>query len=454
MIPYLLYPIVRFALWIFFRRLEVRGCEQVPVGRPLIFLANHPNVMLDALLLAAFAPGPFPRFLGKTTLFKNALYTFLLRRMGAIPVARSQDPGGQVGRNQDMLREACQTLEQGGSLALFPEGLSRAGLQLRPFKPGAARIALRVEDETQGRAGLCIIPVGLTYSDPGLFRSEVVLHFGTPVEVRPFLESYRTNRGVAAQELTALLYQRLVRLTLHLENPDLESGLRDLAAVYTENILHYFPASAPLSQRLLASQEMVRAVSYYARTEPELVHALSERLRRHLDHLHRLDLQPQALSPLASPAGWGRLALTLLLAPLALYGFLGNLLPYFLPQFYVRGYREEPEMLGTVKFALGALAFPLFYLVLTFIAHWSLGWQYALLFGCTLPGSALVILFYKERLLEKWPLWKKLIAPRQRRHQLRQLAQERRLLIGDLDQIKDRYLATPIEPQGGADETA
>jgi 1-acyl-sn-glycerol-3-phosphate acyltransferase len=445
MLCYLLYPLVRFALWVFFRRLEIKGREQVPEDRPLVLVANHPNVMLDVLLLAAFAPGPFPRFLGKTTLFKNALYTFFLRRLGGIPVARSQDPGSQVGRNQDMLREACQTLVEGGSLALFPEGLSCSGLQLRPFKPGAARIALRAEDEAGGRAGICIVPVGVTYTDPGLFRSEVVLQFGAPVPVGDFLASYRANHSQGAQELTSLLYQRLLPLTLHLENPDLEGAIRDLVALYREEVLGEFPASAELHRRLLAGQELIRAAQYFARTAPELVQGLAARLRRHLERLQRLDLEPRALSPSQAAPGWGHLLLTLFLSPMALYGALNNALPYIIPRLWARAYADEPEMWATVKLAVGIVAFPAYYLLRMGVAGWIWDWTLALEYGFTLPLSGLFALYYKERLLERWPLWGKWMAPRQRRRLLRSLAEERAALIADLDQLKSHYLTLPPE---------
>jgi 1-acyl-sn-glycerol-3-phosphate acyltransferase len=445
MLLYLLYPLVRFALWVFFRRLEVKGRELVPASRPLVLVANHPNVMLDVLLVAAFAPGPFPRFLGKTTLFKNAFYTFFLRRLGAIPVARTQDPGSQVGRNQEMLREACQTLLKGGSLALFPEGLSRSGLRLRPFKPGAARIALRAEDEAGGRAGICIVPVGLTYSAPGIFRSEVVIQFGAPVEVSGFLDAYRANHGDGAQQLTSLLYQRLFPLTLHLENPDLEEAIRDLVALYGEEILGEFPDSAELHRRLLAGQELIRAAQYFARTHPELVQVLATRLRHHLDQLRHLDLEPQALSPRKPPPGGWHLFLTLLLAPLALYGLLNNALPYVVPRLWTRGYAREPEMWATVKLAVGTAAFPVYYLLRMGLAWWLWDWTLALEYGFTLPLSGLFALYYKEHFLERWPLWQKGVAPRRRRYLLHELARERSLLIGDLDQLKAHYLTLPPE---------
>ena len=106
-----------------FRRIDVRtgGCR-APFD-PAIFVANHPNVALDVLLLSCHLPARTPRFLGKSTLFSNPIFNLLLRGLGVIPVVRSRE-GVSSGRNRDMLRSSCRALQGGESLVLFPEGLS------------------------------------------------------------------------------------------------------------------------------------------------------------------------------------------------------------------------------------------------------------------------------------------------------------------------------------------
>ena len=145
MLALALLPFARLALHMFFCRITLIGHQSVPRGRPLLFIANHPNLLLDALLVAAFAPGPIPRFIGKSTLFSRRLVSFLLRRFGVIAAARPQD-GRQrrIATNAAMLHEAGDQLRRGGSLALFPEGRCHAQPRLLPLKSGAARLALRL----------------------------------------------------------------------------------------------------------------------------------------------------------------------------------------------------------------------------------------------------------------------------------------------------------------------
>ena len=100
MLLHILRPIVMFALWIFFRRIDVRGRDRVPVDRPLVFVANHPNTMLDTMILGRYAPGKTPRFLGKSTLFKRRLYAWFLGQLGVIAVARKRDEGSGISGNR------------------------------------------------------------------------------------------------------------------------------------------------------------------------------------------------------------------------------------------------------------------------------------------------------------------------------------------------------------------
>ena len=437
----ILSPVIHFALWVFFRKIDVKGREHVPGNRRLIFVANHPNVMLDSLLLGACVPGKTPFFLGKSTLFKNRLYAFFLRRLGVIPVSRSQDADSKMARNQDMLLSACQTLKQGNSLALFPEGHSHANLKVHPLKSGAARIALRVEDELDGQGDVCIIPVGLAYTAPAIFRSDVAVHFGPPIEVQPFLSAYRTNHQAGARELTDLIHQHLAALTWHVDDATLESVIRDLSAVYGDRIARGIPDSATHSNALRTGQELIQAVEHFSRTNPPLVSTFASRLRAYRRKLRRLRLQETMSQSLRT----SHLLFGLLLAPFALYGFLNNALPYFLPLFFTRPRRRTPEMIGTVKLTVGAAAFPLYYLIRSVVAGLAWGWPCALLYGCSLPLSGLFTLFYHEHFLQRLPLWQSAMQPCRRRHYLKRISAERAQLIGDLDAVRQNYQPQAVQ---------
>ena len=151
------------ALRIFFRRIEIEGSERVPLEGPVIFVLNHPNSLVDPLVLLCFAPRPVS-FLAKAPLFRMPLVSFFVRRFDSIPVHRRQDEGGGTdsSRNRETFQRARELLSRGGSLALFPEGASHNEPKLLALKTGAARIALGTA--AQGLASLQIVPMLLYYT--------------------------------------------------------------------------------------------------------------------------------------------------------------------------------------------------------------------------------------------------------------------------------------------------
>src|SRR5215216_5424957 len=80
---------------LFYPRRQVLGLENLPApagGSPVLFVANHPNGLLDPLLLQLVVGRPV-RFVAKSTFFGNPLGRLAMSCFDAIPVFRRQDAG-------------------------------------------------------------------------------------------------------------------------------------------------------------------------------------------------------------------------------------------------------------------------------------------------------------------------------------------------------------------------
>ena len=199
----------------FFRDIQVKG-EPHEEG-PLIIAANHPNVMLDALLII----GSFRRplwFIVKATIFKGYWVNWFLRWIHFTPVHRRQDEPDSTEKNTEALRDVTAKLREGVAFIIFPEGDSRARRWLKIIKTGAARIALQTEDESDFAAGVKIQPVGITYSDFFRFNSSVTVEFGTPIDVSKYKESYKNDSAEAITELTAEIAEQMRHLTVEVRD--------------------------------------------------------------------------------------------------------------------------------------------------------------------------------------------------------------------------------------------
>ncbi len=148
-----------------------------------MLVANHRNGLVDGLLLMAALPR-FPRFLGKSTLFRIPVLWPFLKLAGVVPVYRAQD-GAPTARNRQAFAHAGRLLATGGLLALFPEGISHDWPALQPLRTGAARIALAAAG--QGAAGVSTVAVALVYDDKQRFRSQALVKVGRPEPVDGWL---------------------------------------------------------------------------------------------------------------------------------------------------------------------------------------------------------------------------------------------------------------------------
>ena len=92
----------------------------------MVFVLNHPNGLMDSLVLKAALKRPIA-FLAKSTLFGNPLGKAVMEAFDSLPVYRRRDdglPGGPKGdaneRNEVTFARCRAILAQKGAIALFP----------------------------------------------------------------------------------------------------------------------------------------------------------------------------------------------------------------------------------------------------------------------------------------------------------------------------------------------
>jgi 1-acyl-sn-glycerol-3-phosphate acyltransferase len=221
---------------LFYPRIEVRGREHLPQRGPVIFVLNHPNGLLDALVLIV-GVGRHVSFLAKSTFFANPVGRVCMEAFGALPVFRPRDEGREGGpkgdradRNEETFARCRALLRRGEPLALFPEGTTHSNTVMLPLRTGAARIALSAEAEAGWRLGLQVVPVGLWYQNKAQFRSSALVVIGEPFDLASYGETYATDQHEAVRALTEEIDKRLDMVVLQAENAELLNGIPLIAA--------------------------------------------------------------------------------------------------------------------------------------------------------------------------------------------------------------------------------
>lgn len=384
----------RLVLRVFYRRVETKDLSRVPVTGPTILVLNHPNGLMDPLLLLCLSPRPVS-FLAKSTLFTMPFVSLFVKAFGSIPVYRPQDADADVRRNRETFAKARDLLKKGGVLALFPEGISHDEPRLMPLKSGAARIALGAASE----GPVTIVPAGLTYEARDIFRSEALLHVAEPFTVEPIpLDEKGEPPRTAVKALTE-------RLRIALEGATLQADDRatlDLAAA-AEGL--FAPdGEEGLGERFAFRRLLLEKAARLRESHPERLTALLERVARTSRLLSAAGISPSDLDAGTVRAELAATAIVALLvasflAPPAVVGLVAHAPAYnLIGPLAVRLARGDSDIVATIK-VLGAFVFfPLTWISLGTAAGLAWGLPFGFLAGLALPLCGYLALL----LLERW----------------------------------------------------
>ncbi|MBI5915776.1 MAG: 1-acyl-sn-glycerol-3-phosphate acyltransferase [Bacteroidetes bacterium] len=224
-IYHLLKYVVKAALRVYYSKITATGRPRTRFGTPCIVVSNHPSTLLDPLNAVVEVKSEV-FFLANAGLFRNPVAAWLLRKLYCIPIERVQDTGGKPLDNAASFEQSSRHLARGGCLYVAPEGSSFVERRLRKFKTGTARIAFDAESRRHFQLGLTILPVGLNYSDPTQFRSELLKVYGEPIRVANFQKNWEEDQIEAVRTLTEQIEEQLSALIIDTENDAEDQLLR------------------------------------------------------------------------------------------------------------------------------------------------------------------------------------------------------------------------------------
>lgn len=342
---------------LYYPRRGVGGRDRLPAAGPAIVVANHPNGLLDPLVVR-LAVGQPVAFLAKSTFWDNPLWRLPMAAFGALPVYRAHEADT---RQNERTFAACRALlRAGGWLALFPEGKSHDATTLQPLKTGAARIAFGARRE--GAEGLRIVPVGLLFDDKSTFRSGVVAAVGEPLLVP---DGDPEDRA-AVDALTDRIAEALATVVLEAEDAELWRAFLAVA---------HWTGAVDLAQREATARAYAARWRALVAEDPEAADAFAGEVRRYARALRAVGVRdPFAIEqaePVGEVAGAGALVA---LAPAALVGAILAWVPYRLVRpLAARIAGGQADVLGTVKLLAGFVVLAPVYLGWAGLAAWAGG---------------------------------------------------------------------------------
>jgi 1-acyl-sn-glycerol-3-phosphate acyltransferase len=317
---------VRALAKFYYPRIEVTGSGLIPRTGPVLLVANHPNSLIDPVLLGIAAQRPV-RLMAKAPLFDVPVFGAVLRSLGMVPAYRGSDDAKQVAKNRESLAVAGRQLAEGVVMGIFPEGKSHDAAQLALVRSGAARLAM--EALAAGAQGLRVVPVGLNYERKERFRSAVWIKVGRPIDASRWLQMHGGDEHRAMRTLTQEIDARLRHCITHLDNVAWETLLDELEAMLPPAPGGRKAVLATLHRRKRAAD----AINFFHRADSARAETAAARVRAHALELEKAGVPPDArLLAGRGVSVWGALlrdGVLLLLGGIGgLLGFLHHLVPY------------------------------------------------------------------------------------------------------------------------------
>ena len=278
------------ALRWYYGEIVVQGGERAPASGPLLVVANHPNALIDPLLVGTTMSRRI-LLTAKATLFDHPALAIRLRAVGVIAIRRAKDEAqgarGSVrsDRNAGAFRSVTEALRRDAAVLVFPEGISHDDPAIAPLRSGAARMALQAYGE--GVVGIRLLAIGLIFEQKERPNSDVLVRVGEPV----VLETWIAERGEDANALTETIEAQLRSVTLNFATAERAARAVRLARILSALAGEPGSVAQPRSLAIEAdlARRIDRATSSLADASPQIIDAADSLVTR-LDTLeHELN---------------------------------------------------------------------------------------------------------------------------------------------------------------------
>jgi glycerol-3-phosphate O-acyltransferase / dihydroxyacetone phosphate acyltransferase len=441
----------RFWIWFLFRAVDVRHADRVPRGGPVLLCINHPNNLIDSLLVGAVVDRKV-HYLATAALFRNPIVARFLKAVGAIPVYRRQDDPDKMDKNVGAFEACVTTLASGGLIGIYPEGTTHAETRVQRIKTGAARIAL--DYESRRRAGatgkpLDLIPTGLAFEARKSFGGRVRVSFGEAVALAPYVDLFAQDPVKAVDELTTAIQWSMEAEVVHVERLDSATLVREVEAIYRDRLVRELQEERGLSagqiDTVRLSRSIADAAAYFETHAPERIAELRDSIGHYRAMLAAYRVRDQAVRERIEPPpvrqrlnrGW-KAAVGL---PIFGYGLVTSGLPYLVPRWIARRTATKETNYATTRLLASVICVPLFWGVETWLVWRLAGALWALGFFVSLPVSS-ILAYHYLRGIGRLRAQARLGVVAFTRHQAAtRLLAERRRLILLLERAKNDYLA-------------
>ncbi|MGB2683455.1 MAG: 1-acyl-sn-glycerol-3-phosphate acyltransferase [Olleya sp.] len=214
---------IQLGLFFYYKKIIVNGKKSIPKDQPVLFLSNHQNALIDALLLATKS-GRLSYFLTRAGVFKKPFVSRLLHSLNMRPIYRVRDGWSTIAKNKSVFSNTVNLLHDNKAVTIFPEGNHNLERRVRPLSKGFTRIILE-HRQTYLKQSINLIPVGLNYQEPRAMGSTVSICFGEALASKSY---NHLDDFIATKQIKQDVFNLLISLTTHIPQSNYASIIEKL----------------------------------------------------------------------------------------------------------------------------------------------------------------------------------------------------------------------------------
>lgn len=424
----------------YFRSIHIEGRMNIPNTCPVIFVANHNSAFMDPILLGVHIKRPV-YFLARGESFKSKLVSILYGWLHMIPIYKPDISPDEVHKNKEIFERCFDHLAQRKTIMIFPEGISKTERKLRRIKTGAARIVLGAEAQHDFKLGVKIVPIGINYSNPHSFRSDVFVNFGAPIELDEYKNDYDKDPIKTVQALTGGIKAQLEQMIVIVKDQSIVKLVNNIERFYRNTLREELPEQHKASQDFYLSREIVKGVTYYKENRPVETLKFEDKIEIYFQKLDRLNLSDvEFRDPKQYSRSLWKISMFILGFPVFFYGFLVNIIPYQSVAFLSKQIHVREDFIGSIKLALGMFVFLIFYTIQAVIFTYFTNLYWGFVFALTFYPSGLYAVNYINQWYRFQGHLSYLRLKSNKKVIFRQLQAMRKDLLVELDEGRNLYL--------------
>ncbi len=326
----IVYDICRKAVGVFMRffywRIRIRGFNWKRLSnRPVMFVSNHQNALMDPLFLPCYTPLR-PSFLTRSDVFVPPVMDKILYTLKLLPIFRKRDGLASPRKNRVIFNKCVQLLQDKESILIFPEGSHDINRRLRPLKKGFADILFQAEEKSNWTLDSWIVPLMVNYEEHQMFGRDVVVLFGDPVPVSKYKELFKSEPAKAKKVLAKEMRQHMMKNLIQLDPVTHKETLKNLYE-HSQEAVHG-KIRKPY-QRYLADKAFFDKLGAFVSNGGVEAKKLMEQVEEYFTLKNQLGLAGFDLSDSSSffKMLW-RIVILLIGLPIYGFGMFCNYLPY------------------------------------------------------------------------------------------------------------------------------